>query len=410
MGLLECSDVYWKFAGQCTQCGHCKHACTSLTAADMTLGDIAHTMLEVERGATEPPDVLMNIAMNPNLVQAVRGCFFCTSCKNTCFAHNDVCDLIYHCRIDFQNLGVIPRYAWTSVQVDQEWDIFKAYRAIYGIGLSDMTRHVATAEHEAATDCDVAFFPGCALAAYAPDLTREIFATIEELSGGKGTMIDHCCGSPLKSAGFFDRAEALCDRIADELAASGAREVVCVCPGCANAMRSTLGGRDMLCVGGEAGEGQLKVTSLSEFLFRHGFQPKHDVPAEALFISKSCQDRTGEYLEQTCQCLGISPDTPSVFRGCCGAGGAVSAFDANRQGAQADSKLSFAPDGSTVVTMCPTCTYTYAQRLMAEPRDLTNKHYTELLFENQFDWPKTFAELEGMYSGEYGPWLAQVFA
>ena len=41
MGLLERSNAYWKFVGQCTQCGHCTKACESLVAADMTLGDIA---------------------------------------------------------------------------------------------------------------------------------------------------------------------------------------------------------------------------------------------------------------------------------------------------------------------------------------------------------------------------------
>ena len=88
----------------------------------------------------------------------------------------------------------------------------------------------------------------------------------------------------------------------------------------------------------------------------------------------------------------------------------MSAFDPARQAEQADGKLSFAPDGATVVSMCPTCTYTYAYRLMESPRNVANKHYCELLFDSQFDWDKTFAQLGGMWSGEYGPWLAQVFA
>ena len=104
MKLLECSNTYWNFLGQCTQCGHCTHACESLTEANMTLGDITRAMLSAERGASSREDIAENIIMNPSLMQAVRGCFFCTSCKNTCFAHNDVCDLIYHARVDFQNL------------------------------------------------------------------------------------------------------------------------------------------------------------------------------------------------------------------------------------------------------------------------------------------------------------------
>lgn len=399
MGLLKHADTYWKFLGQCTQCGHCTESCTSLTKANMTLGAIARGMLDAERGAETPEDVFNNIVTNPDLIQAVRGCFFCTSCKNTCFAHNDVCELIYHARVDFLNLGLIPRDTYTSVLVDEEWDIFTAYRAIHGIGFADLTRHLPSETAEAQTDCDVAFFPGCALAAYGPELTREIFEQIEEL-GGKTTMLDSCCGSSLKSAGFFDRAEALCDRNADELKASGAKQLVCVCPGCANDMKIALGRRGV----------DVEVISLSAYLSEHGFTPKCALPDKPLVFSKSCQDRDGSYLEETCELLGLGADTPAVFRGCCGAGGAVSAFDPDRQASQADSKLSFVPDGSTVVTMCPTCTYTYAFRLMSAPRDVENKHYTELMFENDFDWDKVFAQLGGMWSGEYGPWLAQVFA
>ncbi|MDR1713053.1 MAG: (Fe-S)-binding protein [Coriobacteriales bacterium] len=397
MSLLSCAQVYWEFTGQCTQCGHCTDACESLIAADMTLGEIAKALLAAQRGATTPEELAERIAENPRLVQAVRGCFFCTQCKNTCFAHNDVTKLIYHARVDFQNLGLIPRDSWSSVQVDQEWDVFTAYRAVYGIGFADLTRHLPGEGLSGATDCEIALMPGCSLAAYAPELTREIFTTVEQL-GGKATLIDLCCGSPLKSAGFYARAEALCDRIASELQSSGARQLVCVCPGCVNEMRQTLARHAL----------DIKTVSLAAFLAEHSFSPTQEVPREQLWLSKSCQDRDGDYLEQTCAALGIDATTPAIFNGCCGAGGAVSAFSLDRQEKQTDSKLSFCPDGATVVTMCPTCTYTYAFYLLNNPRPVTNKHYTELLFVNQFDWQQVFGQLEGMWSGEYGPWLAQV--
>ncbi len=399
MSFLECADSYWKFAGQCTQCGHCTPACSSLQAADMTLGEIAKEMLAADRNAESAEQVRMRIASNPKLIQAVRGCFFCTSCKNTCFAHNDVCDLVYHARVDFQNLGLIEREAWSSVLVDEEWDIFKAYRAIHGIGYSDLTLHVENDQHQAETDCDVVFFPGCSLAAYAPELTREIF---EELKGycNKLTMIDTCCGSSLKSAGFFDRASKLCDKNVQEIIDSGASKLVCVCPGCANDMKEAL----------KRSGASIEIVSLASFLKEKGFKPKHSLPEGDLCISKSCQDRDGSYLDDTRSLLGIEEGAATIFHGCCGAGGAVSAFQPDRQAQQADSKLSFATEGATVVTMCPTCTYTYAYRLLNAPRNINNKHYAELLFDSQIDWNLVFYQLGSMWSGEYGPWLAEVFA
>ena len=399
MGLLERSSTYWKFAGTCAQCGSCTKACASLTNNDVTLGQIAKMMLAAERASSTPEELRDAIAANERLVKAVRGCFFCTTCKNTCFAHNDVCDLIYSARADFQDLGLIEPDSWIGVQVDQEWDTFTAYRAIYGIGYPDQTRHILTDTHEPESDCDIAFFPGCTLAAYGPELTAEIFDTIQEL-GGKTTLIDHCCGSPLKSNGFFDRAEALCDLNASEIVFSGAKQLVCVCPGCANAMRDTFERNGITDIG---------ITSLAAFLKDHGFTPKRALPEGKIFLSKACQDRDGRYLEETSELLGIDRDSAAIYHGCCGAGGAVSSYDPDRQQKRIDTKLSFATDGSTVVSMCPTCTYTYANRLFEKPRPITNKHYTELLFENQFDWVNVYNQVNSMWTGEYAVWLAMTF-
>lgn len=398
MGMLSGAKTYWKFAGQCTECGHCQKACPSLSSAGLTLGKIAKGMLACERRATDIDDLQMQVLMNGQLTQAVRGCFLCTTCQQTCFANNDVSELIYAAREDFQNLGLIPREAWSSVLVDQEWDIFTAYRAIHGIGYPDLVRHVDSEYGPARTDCEVAFFPGCSLAAYGPELTREIFATVEEL-GGTTTMIDHCCGSPLKSAGFYDRATALCNLIGSEIAASGAKQVVCACPGCRNAMEATLERLGIAC----------KAVTLAQFLVEHGFTPKRDFGDLQICISKSCQDRDGRYLEET-RALLDAQDARVVYGGCCGAGGAVSAFDFDQHAEQTGRKLSGVADGETIVTMCPTCTYTYALYLMSHPRDIACKNYLELVFENQFDWDLVYAQLNNMWSGPYGAWLAQVFA
>ena len=404
--------TYWKFMGQCTECGYCREICPSLSCAGLNLGQIAQHMLaagrkaaqgsatqsDIEQPSTTPVSIAQALASDASLVQAVRGCFFCTACQQSCFAHNDVSELIYAARVDFQKAGLIPREAWSSVLVDQEWHIFTAYRAIWGIGYADLTRHLASDYGAAQTDCKLAFFPGCSLAAYNPELTREVFAALQEI-GGKTTMIDHCCGSPLKSAGFYDRAEALCNNIVSEIVASGARVVVCVCPGCKNALISAA----------KRCKVALQVTTVPEYLLQHKFTLKKDVSQLNLCFSKSCQDRDGSCLQATRELLGATDSQTTIFHGCCGAGGAVSAYNPNRQSQQINTKLNFAKDGETVVTMCPTCTYTYAFHLMSAPRALDNKHYLELLFESAFDWDKVFDQLNSMWTGQYGPWLASVF-
>lgn len=399
MSLLANASTYWTFAGTCAECGRCTKSCSSLSASGLTLGSIAKGMLAADAAANDEQDLMMELYGNEQLVQAVRGCFLCTGCQQTCFANNNVEELIYAARTDFQRAGLIPRAAWSSVQVDQEWDIFTAYRAIFNIGYGDLERHLDNDYGAAQAGFEVAFFPGCSLASYGPGLTREVFATVEELSDS-ATLITKCCGSSLKSAGFFERAQALLDRIAHEIEASGAKQVVCVCPGCRNALDASLKRNGIAC----------EAVTLVSFLAAHGFKPKKDLSGLKLRMSKSCQDRDGSYLEETKRLLGLGDETPVAYGGCCGAGGAVSAYNMQQQSAQVAHKLAAVQDGETIVTMCPTCTYTYAFHLMANPRDISNKNYLELIFENQFDWDNASAQLNSMWTGEYGPWLAQVFA
>ena len=394
-----CPDVYERTSRDCTRCGTCTRTCASLTRANMTLGDVAAGMAAALEGAGARGAVArVRIKATPGLVQAVRGCFFCEECVSQCPADIRVSELIAKSREVFQQVGLIERAAWSSVLVDEEWHIFSAYRAIYGIGYADLTRHLGTQGQAPVTNCAVAFFPGCSLAAYAPELTREVFSYLEE-TFGTCTLIDQCCGSPLKSAGFTERYEALVQRIVDEIVASGARRLVVACPGCGNIIAPVLHERD-------AG---IEVVTVARCLRECGGPA---VRAEGpLRVFKSCQDRDAGYMADTLALLPEADVVGTICGGCCGAGGAVSAFSPEQQAARVADVLGRCEAGETLVTMCPTCTYTQAFQLMNEQRDdISCKNYLELVFENGFDWPTVFSQLTSMWSGEYGPWLASVFS
>lgn len=396
--VLANAGLFREFAGHCAECGRCTKSCASLSAAGLTLGGIAKGLLDCQAAAEDSTDLMMELMSNYELTQAVRGCFLCTGCQQTCFANNEILDLVHAAREEFQALGLIPQFAWSSVQVDKEWHIFNAYRAIWGIGYADLTRHVDAEGNPTAEKFETAFFPGCSLAAYGPELTREVFSAVEEL-GGPTTMIDKCCGSSLKSAGFYDRAIALLDKIAFEIASTGAKRVVCVCPGCRNNLEDALVRNGI----------DVEADNLVSFLTERGFTPRKDLSGMHIRLSKSCQDRDGSYLEETRELMGLPADTPIAFGGCCGAGGAVGPYSDDQKNAQVARKLACVDEGETIVTMCPTCTYTYAFDLSANPRPIVNKNYLELLFDAQFDWDTVFGQLNSMWTGEYGPWLTSIF-
>lgn len=397
MSAMEIPAIYTEVLRDCRACGKCMGRCDSLAVAGMSLLDVAGGMRNALSAADDEVALAAGILGTDGLVQAVRGCFFCENCIGACEAQVDVCSLVYKSREIFQGCGLIPREAWASVQVDGEWDVFTAYRAVYGIGYPDLTRHLDSEGHAAEHDCAAAFFPGCSLAAYNPELTRAVFAEVEGRCG-KTTMLDLCCGSPLKSAGFLERAAALEQRIVDELAASGASVVACACPGCRNMLDAALVSR---------GRDEIRVITVSE-LFA-GRVPV-DLPGHVRFF-KSCQDRDGAYLAATRALFAPEHDEGAICQGCCGAGGAVSAFAPEQQAAKVEDILGRCEAGDTLVTMCPTCTYTQAFELLQTGRDdVRVKNYLELLFGHDFDWPAVFARLSGMWSGEYAAWLAQVLS
>ena len=114
--------------------------------------------------------------------------------------------------------------------VDNEWHIFSAYRAIFGIGYPEIVALRDAAAYEPGT-FDTVFFPGCSLVSYAPDLTRRVGEWLTA-AGFKWCMSDDCCGSPLMSVGFFDRAAAHREKIFEQIKAAGITRMVTVCPGC----------------------------------------------------------------------------------------------------------------------------------------------------------------------------------
>ena len=190
----------------------------------------------------------------------------------------------------------------------------------------------------------------------------------------------------------------MCRRIVS-LAVLAALLLVCVCPGCRNAMETTLAQRGM----------DVEAINLSRFLLDHGFQAPALPDDRELCFSKSCQDCDGTYLDELALLLGRELPATAIFEGCCGAGGAVGSYVWDMPEQQTERKLNRVPDGASIVSACPTCTYTYASYLMAHPRDIGNIHYLELMFANRFDWDTVFAQLQSMWTGEYGPWLNSIF-
>lgn len=398
-------------ADRCRRCGACAPRCEVLQPAGeaLTVGGLAAAFAEA--GNAEGVSGLA--VARPDLVFAVRRCCMDGFCTLICPDGIEARPVFAALRELLALAGVTGTDGFTMTQVDREWHIFSAYRAVHGIYYTDLP----LLENAREWGADTLFFPGCSLASYAPELTRAVFAWLRE-QGMEAALSVDCCGSPLRSGGFADRCEAYKRQLVERALAAGIRRVVFVCPGCRDEWEAT--------EGAEA----LELIALPELLAAAGARPLPEklaalgaTASPVLTFFDSCHDRDGRFGAPLRRIFSKDPCVECAHHGadaiCCGAAGAVSLVDQPLCDRRAHRALDEEPreaGADLVVTNCPTCAYTFAATRRADAAAGTAAsgaqgpafcQYLELLFSASFDWPAVFGRLESMWSGEYGPWLAQ---
>lgn len=400
----------------CSHCGKCTRRCAVLRDPGLDIGRVS---AEYDRLAALPPDELPGALMallteDFPLYNALRQCCFCGYCTAECPHHVHAPEDMRPWRELFMRTDIMPPADSRLVAVDEEWHIFSAYRAIHGIGYADLLSLQAAAEGGPGL-ADTLFFPGCSLVSYAPEVVRAVGAWLTE-SGVAWALGDACCGSPLMSAGLFERASELRARIVAQMQQAGITRMVTVCPGCAEEFADDM----------PAGMSIVPLPELMERLVAEraaqglpsGFTP---LERESLTFFDSCHDRADGRNARAIRRL-MRAHLPGARQAemehtkrqtlCCGAGGAVASYDAELTDDRVWQVIAEAraTGVQTVVTMCPTCTYTLAQANLSAPeKGMDSKHYLELLFGVQIDWAQVFDQLGSMWTGEYGPWLTATF-
>lgn len=400
----------------CSHCGKCTRKCEVLYGPQLDMGkveaayDSIMALPEEERA-----DATMQLMVSDySLYNALRQCCFCGYCTSACGNHVCAPDVMRAWRELFSACGLMPPDDSKLVMVDNEWNIFSAYRAIYNIAYPQFKTLAQVAE-EGSGVVDTLLFPGCSLVSYAPEVIEALGVWLDGC-GVRWALCDGCCGSPLMSAGLFERAEALRAGFINQMRQAGITRMVTICPGCADEFRPYLPADielvplpELLC---EEAQRRLEAGQSS------GFTP---IDLGSVTFFDSCHDRDDvrnahalrqlfmQYLPDAMQ---FEMDHSKKGTLCCGAGGAVASYDA----AITDRRVWRIIDEAkqthahALITMCPTCAYTIAQANLAKPDDgILSLHYLEALFGVEIDWSIVFYQLNAMWTGEYGPWLNQTF-
>lgn len=445
-------DLFAAWANKQLTCSHCKRCqlrCEVLREANLDAGLVEEAYERVMAVAEEKrsQEVLRLANEQPQVYNALRRCCFCGYCTAACAHHVLAADRMRDWRILFMEAGLMPPDDSRIVMVDNEWHIFSAYRAIYGVSYSEFT-YLSQAAQAGPGLVDTVFFPGCSLVSYAPDLVRKVGKWLDA-AGVKWALSDDCCGSPLMSAGLFDRAAALRERILSQMRAAGVKRMLTVCPGCGEEFAETMRGEVEIiplpefmlevadqvaaCAAGKAsgqaadcapsGKVDCAADQTASFPLLAedplcGLEPLETASA---VVFDSCHDRAdgrhGKAIRELMRRFMPQTELREMDHSkratlCCGAGGAVGSYDADITAKRTWRVIDEArkTGAQTLVTMCPTCTYTIGQACLDHPeRAMESHNYLELLFGEPIDWAHVFDQLQSMWSGEYGPWLMSTF-
>ncbi len=457
-GKLDLAAAWLNRNLTCSHCKRCTLKCEVLSDPNLDIGEINRVYLRLMALPEEDrlAATIEEVQARPELYHALRRCCFCGYCTSTCRSHLFSPEVMRNWRELFSLAGFMPPADSRTVMVDNEWDIFSAYRAIYGIEYPEF-QQLSEVAKKGKGIIDTVLFPGCALVSYTPQLVRAVGQWLNE-RGFAWALSTNCCGSPLMSAGMFDRAEGLRLRIVEQLKAAGVKRFITVCPGCGEEFAENMPADidiiplpellfDTTCDANTAEEagffplgrvsGQPEaltdgaaeggVESVAESVTERATESVAAPSIASYAVFDSCHDRRDNRHGKAIRQL-LAKYLPEAQRKeidhrkknslCCGAGGAVAGYDdditARRVAQVLDEGRATGAD--TLVTMCPTCAYTIGQANLGQPvlgrsaaEGMPSHHYLELLFGIPIDWASIFANLEGMWSGEYGPWLTETF-
>jgi Fe-S oxidoreductase len=233
----------------------------------------------------------------------------------------------------------------------------------------------------------------------------------------------------------MERSVALRRRIFEQCKAAGVKRLITVCAGCGEELAAVFdesieivplpqllveGGARVALAAGE-GAGAAGAADAVGAAGEYASGIAGEVAASCgdsgiLGVFDSCHDRNCAHGCQIRELLAGRPQAEVTYHGkftlCCGAGGAAPSYNPGLSEARVARALRAAQVSGvdTLVTSCPTCSYTFNQHLLgaapvAGERAVQCRHYLELLFDEAIDWAAVFARLQDMWSGEYAAWV-----
>lgn len=358
-----------EFSDTCVRCGRCARTdCGNYAPGTPTLGDICASLLAGEETWRHFPFT----------------CALCNRCTLECPVGLSAIDACKPARIDVLSRHAELRPLYRKFRTDLKWNLFSSLAARNRGNIEDV-RYVE-GEGGLGPEADAtAFFPGCALYAYAPGLSAKVLAWLRD-ERIASYMLTLCCGATFYDPGFADEFDAYRRRFQRLIGRLGITRLVITCPHCAYELPELLEGTDV------------ELVELSRLMAQRG---KVSTYAGRISFHDSCYDRAEgrfrAYAEKLYPNATIVEMAHAGREGlCCGGGGLVSVYAYDYCTYRREQRLAEidAVASDIVLSTCFSCVNSLQRGQGTKPV----MHYLEPVFDEHVDWNGVYAGVDALYA------------
>lgn len=287
MKQYEDGDAVEELASQCIDCGLCADHCMLLKEIDESPASIALRGAELEEAFA---------------------CSLCRLCEEVCPLNLSPARMFAEKRFSAVAESEIDINEYRYLFPDRHVNVMSFFRQYYGIDYSDLNL---------SSPNNTAFFPGCTMMTYSPELSREVYTAISKIYPNP-VFITKCCGKPLYQLGLQDRGDKNRTELAELMERWKIKRLIVACPNCYYELKQALVGID------------IDILTIYEVLLDNIPLGQH---MGSCTIHDSCPDRFegifGAQVRQALERMGyqlVEMKHSQEETICCGSGGQISHF------------------------------------------------------------------------------------
>lgn len=339
-------------------------------------------------------------------LEVAYSCSLCGLCAAVCPVSLDLRKLFSAAREDAVETKTVDINEYRYLFPDRPINILSVYRELTGVHYDDLPVNQAGS---------AAFFPGCTMLTYNPELIKEIFGHLQSQYKDLSLITD-CCGATLEQLGLKSRGESYVSTLREKLIDLGVKSLILACPHCYNELLPVLKESGIQPVtiydalednavisqpsGGKKVRGH--TSSISSNYERLGGMSPLKVT-----VHDSCPDRSqGIFAGQVRKALTqkgfelVEMEHNRELTICCGSGGQVSHCNPELAGELLHIRLREAQDSGAQILAgyCQTCVLNFAK----ESSPVKILHSLNLLLDFDQDFVGVRAKAKKLFAGPEG--------